>query len=513
MSLRAAARLELARRRCSPLRQVSFSASAFAAFPSLSPAQRAACQLVAAEIPDDLELCARLLGRPWAADLSERRQTALLLAGRGSGKSLIAACWAVHQALTCPTDGLAPGERAHIALVAPRIEAGRQVMAFVRGLLSTGPHGVVRLGADEVRFRRRTSISLYAAAEGGLNIRGKSLAGVVLDEAGFFHSAGGHAVTDRAVVEAATYRLRPGAQILLVSSPWVRSGLCYDLFEGEWGRSERALVLRAPSYLLNPAWHPPAEDTSDAARRREVEAEFVEEEDAGLCTDAQVQACMGGRDGGDLAVQRGADYQDAMDLAGAGRDRTAYVVGHRDPWDGVVVDAVRSWDRATPMAERFRIVAELRAQYVIRGDCACDQFSFDAARALAQMFGVGLHRDPTENASSWELLADMLRTGRVSLPAAPRLRSQFQRIVLQAAPGGSVRALVPRDPDGGHCDEAVAIVRLVTSLRRGRFVRPIGARPEMRPRVPEAPAEGWGGRGLVSLVPGARAVDAARRTP
>ena len=489
----------------------TFEEAAARAFKGLSPLQRVVCRLFDGLPPEGAAtpaLYEQVLGRPWGDDLRTPKQVVLLMAGRGSGKSLLAALRAVYVSANCSLAGLAPGESAHVVVVAPVAKLADQVLKYSRGFL-LGSGLAAKAGATAIEFRRGSTLSVHAASSGGLNVRGKALAGAVLDEAGFFRHATGNAVTARMIVDAITYRLRPGAQILLTTTPWVRAGYWYDLYDREFGRSERALVLRAPSYALNPAWTPPAENTSEAARLREVEAEPVEDEEAGLCTAVQFAKATEGRDEGDLPVMGGGSmYQDALDLAGGGADKTAYAIGHLEGADGVVVDLVRSWGRDVPLEARMGEISTLRRRYRIRADLACDQFAFEAAAALGRVYGVSLRLDTTHRASMYGAAGELLRDARISLPRSNLLRSQFMSISLHAAGGGTIKVEIPRDVSGGHCDEAVAVVLLCSVLRANRYVLPIGAarvraRSVERSNAAAKPDAGevvWGGGGLAAIL-------------
>ena len=474
-----AARLERRRRMAGD--SPTFEASAAAAFPALSPAQRAVCRLVDGLPPVGAAQEAvyrTLLGREWADDLREPRERVVLVFGRGSGKSMITALWARHRARTCATSGILPGERIYVPVVAPRIDAARQVLEYVKGW-DEGSGAVARAGTDRITYRRRTAIALYAADSGGLSVRSKSLAGLVLDEAGFFRTASGAAVTDRSVVEAATYRLRPGARVFLITTPWTRSGLWWETYREDWGKSEKALVLNADSRVLNPAWVA-SQDARPGSKawQREVEAHPVEDEDLGLCSEAQVRACT--REGPPAAPRPGVTYRDALDLAGGGSSRTAYAVGHLEA-DRRVCDLLLSWPRAVPVERRVADVVDAHLRYGVRGKIACDQFSYEAAGALVRRAAsergadVDLELVGGNRAAQAEAAGELLRAGLASLPDDPRLGWQLPAIAVRSAHGGGLTLHVPRDPEGGHCDEAIAVILLMTALGRGGPTAPIVA--------------------------------------
>ena len=442
-------------------------------YPAISPGQRALCRLVRGEPPrgpEQAALYAEMLGRAWGEDLAVPRPRVVIRAGRGASKSLIGAWSCIDAALTADVSGLAPGEVGKVLVVAPKKDGTRAVMGFVRGFASAEALRADLLGEpliEVVRFRRGVEIEARAADKGGLSMRSVPVLGAVLDEANFFRDEVTGAVNDRDIVEAAEARLVPGGQILLISSSWVETGLFYDQFTAEFGRSAEALAVQIPHpRFLNPAWQmPPGMVEGSVAYRREVIGEWVREGSDALATRDQVATCMAGRGDGDLAWQPGIEYRDALDLAGSGH-RTGYALGHRDAGDRVVVDVLRGYPATMPVEDRLRDIARLRAAYHVAAPVACDQFSFHAAQALGRLVGVGLALDTGARPQQADAMASLLREARVSLPASPRLRAAYPAMSLRRASGGALSLVIPaRDQEGGHFDEAVAVMLLASVLR------------------------------------------------
>ena len=468
-------------------------------FPAISLGQRAVCRLIQGEPPEgdaQAALYARLLGRPWGDDLARVFPRVVIRAGRGASKSLMGEWFAVFHALTGDVSGLAPGELGHVLVVGPRKLSTKAVMGFVRGACESVPSlRADLLGepmAESVRFRRGSEIEARAADKGGLSMRSVPVLAAVLDEANFFRDEATGVVNDKDIVEAAEARLVPGGQILLISSSWVETGLFFDVYDREIGKSREALVLNVdhPS-LLNPAWRlPPGLVEGSTAYRREVLGEWVRDSSDSLATRDQVAACMIGRDAEDLPPEPRRDYRDALDLAGSGH-RTGYAIGHVAhaglvaEAGGVaprfVVDALRGWTPTMPVEERFEAIRALRATYRVARSCAGDQFSFSAAQAVGRLVGVPLRQDTGKRPAQADAMAMLLREGRVSLPRSARLRAQFPAISLRRASGGGLSLVLPtQDAEGGHFDEAVAVMLLCAVLAprgaaAGRGVTELGA--------------------------------------
>ena len=460
--------------------------------PAISPGQRAVCRLIDGLPPRDAEqaeLYRTLLRRPWGDDLLERRSRVVIRAGRGATKSYIGAWFAIARSVCADVSALSAGELGYVPIVAPKKHAAEPTLGFVRGFVDTNPALKKDvLGdplAESVRFRNGTVVEIMAADKGGLAVRGRPILGLVGDEANFFRDEHTGVVNDRDIVEAAEYRLTRGGQILLLSSPWVESGLFHATYQAELGRCESALVIDVPHpSLLNPAWQvPPDIVPGTRAWRREVEGEWVQDDADSLATRGEVEACMEGRSEAPQPWRAGAVYADALDLSGT-QHRTGYAIGHSEG-GRVVIDGVWGWVPSVPVEDRFREIAKLRRLYHVAGACAADQFSFAAAAALGRVVGgLEMRRDSGNRAAQAELAAKLVAAHMLSLPKSPTLARQIPMLAVRNTSGGGQTLAIPaRDLEGGHFDEAVAVLLLCAQLAEdeARYVRPIGWRPPAPP--------------------------------
>ncbi len=107
-----------------------------------------------------------------------------VIAGRRSGKSIIAALYGVTLALFHDYRGfLGPGERATVMLIAGDKRQARVLMRYVRGLIDGSPmlkRMIESETAESINFNNRTVIEISVANPRAT--RGYTLAGVICDE-------------------------------------------------------------------------------------------------------------------------------------------------------------------------------------------------------------------------------------------------------------------------------------------------------------------------------------------
>ena len=221
---------------------------------------------------DDRDLARTMFG-PIDVVPDRARDVVAAVIGGGAGKSyVLGGLRLVHLGLTHRLDTLAPGQTGYGLIVAPDKALGRQTLGYIRGALAPLPGMTERFitnDKDTLSLRRPGDNKLIAfvvlaATRGGSAVRGRRYFGVFLDEAAFFYSDDGYSVTDTAIFEAASPRVLDGGQAIVSSTPWLESGIIYDLFrrnhgnpscaiEGEVqpGAPTDALAVWAPTTLFN----------------------------------------------------------------------------------------------------------------------------------------------------------------------------------------------------------------------------------------------------------------------
>jgi hypothetical protein len=218
----------------------------------------------------------KMFGCPRSGLPKKRPLIVVVCAGGRAGKTTkLAAPKMLHAAWTARMATLAPGESAQAAVIAPKKELSQQAVDAARGLISQTPElrAAVRglLDGDEdskigsahiIRLRRKdgkqVQVRLRAPGVGGTGGRGFVLPVAVLEEAAFFYADESKAINDEEVFAATLQRLAmPDGQMWIISTPLFDGvGVMERFLAEEWGKHEDALVVRAPTRLLNPTWDP-----------------------------------------------------------------------------------------------------------------------------------------------------------------------------------------------------------------------------------------------------------------
>ena len=177
-----------------------------------------------------------------------------VLAGRGSGKSRIAAALTIYIACFVQHD-LDPGEIGCVLTLAASRDQALVVFNYALAFLRNSPilsAMIKSTTAHEIRLTNNVVISIHSNSY--RLIRGRSLLAVVCDEISHWRdelSSNPDVETVRAVKPALA---RHANSILIaISTPYRRSGLLYSRFESFFATdNDDVLVVRAATELLNP---------------------------------------------------------------------------------------------------------------------------------------------------------------------------------------------------------------------------------------------------------------------
>jgi hypothetical protein len=194
-----------------------------------------------------------------------------LVCGRRAGKSRVAALIAVY--LACFRDytpHLAPGEFATLPIVAADRREARTVMRYVKAFLDVPAlrARVVQPLAESVELTGRVQIEVHTA--GFRAVRGYTVMGAICDEIAFWNTATDSANPDTEVLAALRPGMAsiPGAMLVLLSSPYARSGVLWDTYDRYFGRDDSNVVVwQADTRTMNPTIDP-ARLLETPARRR-----------------------------------------------------------------------------------------------------------------------------------------------------------------------------------------------------------------------------------------------------
>lgn len=438
-------------------------------------------------VGEEREIARRIFGPVERVPAICRRVIASVIGGR-SGKSYLATLRCLHLACTVPLDGLlAPGQRAHVAIICPDVDTAKENTATFVGACSHArlrgsidPEVLKRVVEDgdtveSFTFKRPidgrfVEVAVRAVRRGGANVRGRWYVAALLDEACLFYDSS-YKLSDDQVFKALKPRIVPGGQLLLSSTPWIDSGVLYGLWESEFGRPSSALVAHAPTRLLRSNPHTlesvAAEEASDPENAaREFGAEFGTGAPSDWLDKIALKACDRGA-AKPAAPAPGEGIGAGGDL-GFARNSSALVVSVHNPSTGRV--------RVTRVEERRPTLGNPLRPSVVCGEFAgllladgaegmtADGHYQETAREALDASGLLLFAAPEPDAP-WALVRALVRGGLLDLPGeTPEqklLLAQLGQVKSRKAAKGRVTIVLPESRDGRHGDLAAAMALAV----------------------------------------------------
>jgi len=428
----------------------------------LRPAQRVLCKVAFdGWEPRDLDADERVLALELFGEVEEipaiaRAVLAVIIGGR-AGKTYLFSLRVLHLALTHPLTTLAPGEHGIGLLMAPDLDLAKQALRYCSGAVNAHEElrQMVRSDTAEALTLERydgqiVTISCRAAARGGRGGRGKSLFAVLMDEACFFRDSN-YAVNDEEVYKAASPRVMEGGQTLIPSTPWMESGLLYDMWSknhpARGGTPTFALAAHAKTLTMRPEMadvvaRERERDPGNAAR--EFDAEPMGGGAVHFFDPAALKACIS--DDMPAIVARRTPFERAwMGLDTGFRKNPSGGVVVRDT--GTVLETAECAEITPPKGGRL-VPSETLKALVARAKfhhceaLVADQHYIETVREHAS--GLTLIEAPTVPADAYTVARDAVAEGRVRISAQhTRLISQLREVVSRPTSGGNISISSP----------------------------------------------------------------------
>jgi hypothetical protein len=366
-----------------------------------------------------------------------------------------------------------PGEVAYGIIVAPDMKLASLTLANICGWLDSTELAslVVSRNTESVTLKRPDGrvicISVFAASRGGSSIRGRSIFAAVLDESCFFRSADSGVINDGDIYRAIIPRLLPRGWILLASTPWLRAGLTWDLFDANYGKTNAPVfVAKAPTARMRTDSYSLLASIEAERRRDPVNAsrEFG--------ADWLAQAA-GNLYGTELLERSIVEYTTRAtgevfiggDL-GLVSDMSSFIAVQQGP-DGLIVMRDKLEIRpkkGTPLSLHavLREAAQFAASYNV-SEILVDNHILPAARDAIEHGNIRLRlkaisESPSDRENRYLGLLEAFKDGRVQIPRRfSAITDQLARIVAEPKSGGGYRFSVSR-VGGDHADSAMALL-------------------------------------------------------
>lgn len=419
---------------------------------------------------DDAELAVfkALTGRDEAP--TERASEAWLIAGRRSGKDVKAAAIAAYLA----TIGaeiyeyrrfLTRGERGVVQLLAVDRDQARVCFGYLKAMFEQPilAKMVAKTTADGLELTNRLAIEI--TTNDRRRVRGRTVVAAVLDEVAFWKSDATVNPDDEVytAIKPAMVTI-PGAMLIGISSPYARRGLLWRKFKKHFGKSGNVLVVKAPTWTMNPTISREGEFLAEAyaddplAASAEYGAEFRSDIEA-FVTREVVEACVtpGVFERPYNSAHR---YTAFVDPSGGSSDSMTLAIAHREG-EAVILDAIR--ERKPPFSPDA-VVAEFCAVVKAYGahEVTGDRYGGEWPREAFRKAGVNYRLADKTRSDLYRDLLPPLNSGRAELLDSDRLINQIVTLERRVARGG--KESIDHAP-GGHDDLANAVAGALDAVK------------------------------------------------
>ncbi|RWK33781.1 hypothetical protein [Mesorhizobium sp.] len=430
----------------------------------------------------ELAIFAELTGRDEAP--TSPASEAWFVCGRRSGKDVKAASIATYLATFGAEQygylsKLVRGERGVVQALAVDRDQAKVVLGYTKAFFEQPilRKTVKKETADGIELKNGLSIEI--TTNDRRRVRGRTVVAAVFDEVAFWLSENS-ANPDEDVYKAIKPSMAtiPGAMLIGISSPHARKGLLYRKFKANYGKAGKILVVKAPTWRMNPTLardselitEAYAEDPSSAAA--EYGAEFRTDIEQFVSLDV-VEGCVSPG-----VKERPWDsrhrYVAFADPSGGSSDSYTLAIGHREG-KRVILDVLR--ERKPPFSPES-VTAEFAAlmgQYgitTVRGDRFGNEFN----RELYRTNGVSYAYSDKNRSEIYLNFLPALNSGTVDLLDDPKLIAQIVSLERRISRGG--RESIDHTT-GGHDDLANAAAGVV-DLLANRAPQPVAASAPMR---------------------------------
>jgi hypothetical protein len=424
---------------------------------------------------EDRALALRLTGRTVLPTVAPRE--VYVGAGRRGGKSRFGALVATWLA-AAEYPQLSAGETAIVVHIAPDKRQAEIDLDYARGIVNDSKLLRAELigdTADGLEFAHR--VRLETATASYRTVRGRTLAGAVVDESAFLR-ADDSALPDKELVRA----LRPGlltlrGPLLVISSPHRKLGILYDAHRKYFGNdaATRGLYIQASSRELNPGI-----DEQDVAEAMEddpaaAQSEYLghfREDLQGFLDDATIDAAIvpGRRM---LPRNLACKHVAFADPSGGRGDSFTLAIAHAEPAKDAkqagraVLDVLQAVPPPFDPETVVSSYAETLKNYGLR-EVTGDQYAGEWVPAAFQRYGITYTPSELTRSEIYLECLPLFSQGRVELLDLPVLRTQLLLLERRTRAGGRDSVDHPRGAHDDHANAAAGALRLAAPAKVGK---------------------------------------------
>jgi hypothetical protein len=394
--------------------------------------------------PAELAVYTACTGRTRAPTSPASRVVAIC--GRRSGKSRIAAfLGAFYAGWRDYSNILSLGETGQAIVTAASREQAAVIFDAAVKFLEHVPATkamITRQTADTIELSNHTAISIKTA-----NLRlQRGPTGIVFigDEASFWNAASGAPNQDREVLNAAEPSLlTTGGPIILISTPYARSGIVFDEYDQHYGvEDDDTLIWMSDSATMNPSL-----DATAIAKAFRRDPEWAASEYgrggriqfrqdlSNLFSAEALNACVLAGRPLELPPQPGVQYVAHVDSSGGSDESFALSVAHKNAEGRAVVDLVREWPAPFDPLVVVADCADLLRRYGCAAESGDKYSSQWIVSAFRQQHITYQANDLNKSQLFLETVA-LVNSRMVELPSDVRMINQFSNLQRRTGTGG-----------------------------------------------------------------------------
>lgn len=423
---------------------------------------------------DDAELAifTEITGRTEAP--TEPSTEAWFICGRRSGKDVKASALVAFLATFGAEqldflDRLVKGETGVVQLIAVDRRQAKVCLSYRRAYFEQPLLAQMVAKSTAEGLELTNGLAIEITTNDLRSSRGRTVVAAVFDEVAFWSSENS-ANPDQDVYNAVKPAMAtiPGAMLIGISSPYARRGLLWNKHKKHYGKPGNVLVVRAPTWRMNPTIKRDGEFLTEAFKddpasaAAEYGAEFRKDVEAFVSIEV-VEACV---EPGcyERAPMAGVRYSAFVDPSGGSQDSMTLAISHHegcDEDDLSVIDAVREIKPPFSPEAAVKEFCDLLKLYGVQ-EVTGDRYAGEWPREQFRKHGISYAVSEKSKSDLYRDMLPVLNSGRAVLLDDQKTVNQIVGLERRTARGG--RDSIDHAP-GGHDDVANAVAGAISNAK------------------------------------------------
>jgi hypothetical protein len=415
-------------------------------------------------LTDDERLIFQQLTQRQREPLQRIEELAAII-GRRGGKSRAISVIATHIAALCQHTALVPGETGIVLCIAPDQRQASIVLDYCTATFEASP--ILRQLIEQrtqSELRLTNGIGVEVRAADFRRLRGPTYLAVIADECAFWMSENSSNPDNEILDSVRPGLATTGGPLFMISSPYARRGVLWDLYRKHYGArgDAKILVAQAPSKVMNKTL---PQSVIDRAYERdplsaaaEYGAQFRSDIEGYVSLEA-VLACV---DEG--VIERRKEhyktYHCFADPSGGAGDSFCAAIGYKDiASKQLIVAAIREYRPPFSPQSVIEEISNLCKAYGV-GKVIADKYAGEFPKELFSKCGIRYEASARPKSELYQDLLMAINSRRVRLLDCPRLVQQLVGLERRTARSG--KDSIDHAP-GGHDDVCNAVASLCTA--------------------------------------------------